>query len=407
MAKSAAARGRGWTDRGTLSGAAQVFRGLSFVLGLSLAPALAAEAGDPPAQRSGASPELDSTYSRTAPTPLPAPPPQAAEVGTVNRSGAADPPATGLQVEPCNGVDLVKALQASDPEGFGKFEDQARGVVNGQGLLWRVERAGGQASYLFGTMHSADAQAKTFDDLVTRALARSRTVAIELPGASTRRVAAELRRLVGNRSYRPGGGTLDLLPEHVRPDVERRIARAGIPIAVASQLQPWFLALSLSRATCASSPQSGTDTETADARIERLAHEQGSNVVALETPLEQVDALSSVPDGVALRMVQDATERGMKPEDVESTISGLYKSRRIGYLLAMRGPAWAGVFDVDGYADFLSAFITRRNVTMLQRALPILGAGDAFLAVGALHLPGPNGLVEMIRQSGYSVTRIW
>ncbi|GLK78920.1 TraB/GumN family protein [Methylopila turkensis] len=319
---------------------------------------------------------------------------------------AAEIRAQGGQLEPCAGVDLVKALQASDPAGFAAFEDAARNVVNGQGLLWRVERPGGRPSYLFGTMHSTDAEAKDFDDLVIRALARSNVVAIELPGASTRRVAGELRRLVANRSYRPTGGALRLLPEHVRPDVERRIAQAGIPPGVADQLQPWYLALALSRSTCAATPKS-TDTETADGRIERLAHEQGSDVVALETPLEQVEALASVPDGVAVRMLKDAAERGMKPEDVESTITGLYRTRRIGYLLAMRGPTWAGVFDVDGYADFLSAFITRRNASMLDRALPILSRGEAFLAVGALHLPGPSGLVEMIRRSGYLVTRIW
>lgn len=334
------------------------------------------------------------------------PTPAAPEVGVVRSVGQTGFEAQAPQTEPCNGVDLVKALQASDPQGFSKFEDAARGVVNGQGLLWRVERVGGRVSYLFGTMHSSDAEAKNFDDLVVRALGRARTVAIELPGASTRRVAAELRRLVGNRSFRPSGATLGLLPEHVRPRVEARIAKAGIPPAVANQLQPWYLALSISRATCVT-PVAGSDTETADGRIERIALEKGARIVALETPVEQVEALSSIPDSVALRMLQDAAERGMKPEDVESTISGLYSTRRIGYLLAMRGPAWAGIFDVDGYAGFLSAFITRRNAAMLQRALPVLADGDAFLAVGALHLPGENGLVEMIRRSGYSVTRIW
>lgn len=329
------------------------------------------------------------------------------DVGSV-RSGAAARALTSAatQLEPCSGVDLVKSLQASDPAGFATFEDAARGVVNGQGLLWRIERPGAGVSYLFGTMHSSDDEAKQFDDLVLRALARSHVVAIELPGASTRRVASELRRLVANRSFRPGGDTLRLLPPHVRPAVEARVARAGIPSAVANQLNPWYLALALSRSNCAA-PIPRSDPETADARIERLAHEQGSEVVALETPIEQVDALASVPDGVALRMLRDAAERNTRPEDIESTISGLYQTRRIGYLLAMRGPAWAGMFDADGYADFLSAFITRRNVTMLQRALPIIGAGDAFLAVGALHLPGPSGLVEMIRGSGFTVTRIW
>lgn len=261
-------------------------------------------------------------------------------------------------------------------------------------------------SYLFGTMHSSEAAAKTFDELVLRALRRARVVATELPGASTRRVAAELRRLVANRSFRPGGNSLGTLTEDIRGRVEGRLARIGIPPTVAEQLQPWYLALALTRTSCARSG-AGSDTETADARIERLAGEQGSVVVALETPVEQVEALASIPEPTALRMIRDSTEKGLRPEDIDRTITGLYSTRRIGYLLAMRGPLWANVFDVDSYADFIGAFITRRNITMLQRALPILGAGEAFIAVGALHLPGEGGMVQLLRAEGYSVTRVW
>ncbi|MET0314812.1 MAG: TraB/GumN family protein [Hansschlegelia sp.] len=331
-------------------------------------------------------------------------PKQIDDVG-VTRTGAAAA-ATAPRSDPCGGVDLVQALKMSDPAGFAQFEDTARTVANGQGLLWRVESMTGKVSYLFGTMHSSEPAAKTFDDLVMRALGRSRVVATELPGASSRRVASELRRLVAARSFRPAGDSLAGIASDIRPAVEMRISQAGIPPAVADQLQPWYLALSLSRSNCAE-PVVGSDTETADARIERLAVEKGATLLALETPVEQVDALASIPDDVALRMLKETTVKRLKPEDVESTITGLYSTRRIGYLLAMRGPAWASVFDVDGYADFISSFITRRNATMLQRALPILNGGNAFLAVGALHLPGERGLVELIRAQGYSVTRIW
>lgn len=356
---------------------------------ISVAPALA-----------GAGPSPDSTPAAPAMQPdswRATPPVERREV----------PPASAtIRSADCVGVDLVKALQSSDPASFDKFEAAARNVANGQGLLWRIEGRGAKPSYLFGTMHSSEAIARTFDDLVLRAIARSRVVATELPGASTRKVAAELRRLVAARSLRVGGDSLDALPSEVRRQVETRLSQVGVPVNVAAQLQPWYLALTLSRSRCAPADV-GVDTETADARIERFATEQGSALMPLETPVEQVDALASIPDETALRMLKEATLKDLKPEDVEETISGLYSARRIGYILAMRGPMWAGFFDADGYADFISAFITRRNATMLQRALPIIADGEAFLAVGALHLPGDSGLVEMIRRSGYSVTRIW
>lgn len=373
--------------------AAVVAAGLSF-------SGAAAQADDPGARHA-------SNQHRNGDLPAaPAMQPNSWRSDPVGGRREAAPASPVVKSSDCVGTDLVKALQVNDAANFAKFETLARNVANGQGLLWRIEGKGAKPSYLFGTMHSSEPIARSFDDLVLRALGRSRVVATELPGASTRKVAAELRRLVAARSLRVGQSALSELAPDVRPLVEARLEKAGVPLQIANQLQPWYLALTLSRSRC-SQGEAGVDTETADARIERLATEQGAALVGLESPVEQVEALASIPDEVALRMMREAALKDLRPEDVESTISGLYSTRRIGYLLAMRGPIWAGVFDVDGYADFISAFITRRNATMMQRALPILGGGEAFLAVGALHLPGEQGMIELIRRAGFSVTRIW
>ena len=52
------------------------------------------------------------------------------------------------------------------------------------------------------------------------------------------------------------------------------------------------------------------------------------------------------------------------------------------------------------------ALIRKRNRNMAARAAGLLAGGNAFIAVGALHLPGGEGLVELIRQAGYKVTPV-
>ena len=61
--------------------------------------------------------------------------------------------------------------------------------------------------------------------------------------------------------------------------------------------------------------------------------------------------------------------------------------------------------DEAGYAAFERGD-DRRAATRRwsSSAEPILAAGNAFIAVGALHLPGPDGLVELLRKAGYTVT---
>ncbi|TIU64218.1 MAG: polysaccharide biosynthesis protein GumN, partial [Mesorhizobium sp.] len=62
--------------------------------------------------------------------------------------------------------------------------------------------------------------------------------------------------------------------------------------------------------------------------------------------------------------------------------------------------------DPASYAAFEETMITSRNKVMADHAAPFLARGTAFIAVGALHLPGPQGLVEDFRKAGYTVTAV-
>jgi uncharacterized protein len=50
--------------------------------------------------------------------------------------------------------------------------------------------------------------------------------------------------------------------------------------------------------------------------------------------------------------------------------------------------------------------LSRRNHGMRDAALPLLAEGGLFIGVGAAHLSGNDGLIEMPRQSGHTVTAV-
>ena len=63
-------------------------------------------------------------------------------------------------------------------------------------------------------------------------------------------------------------------------------------------------------------------------------------------------------------------------------------------------------YDENAYADFMRLIVDKRNHTMAERAQPLIEKGKVFIAVGALHLPGEEGLVELLRERGYRVTAV-
>jgi len=94
-------------------------------------------------------------------------------------------------------------------------------------------------------------------------------------------------------------------------------------------------------------------------------------------------------------------------QDVIETMSQLYLAGDVGMIMPMmRAAAPQAEGDVDSYADFEQRIIIDRNHTMATRAAPILADGNVFMAVGALHLPGAEGVVELLRKEGFTVTAV-
>ena len=44
---------------------------------------------------------------------------------------------------------------------------------------------------------------------------------------------------------------------------------------------------------------------------------------------------------------------------------------------------------------------------MVERMEQLLRQGNAFVAVGALHLPGDHGILQLLSDDGYQVTRVY
>jgi uncharacterized protein YbaP (TraB family) len=57
--------------------------------------------------------------------------------------------------------------------------------------------------------------------------------------------------------------------------------------------------------------------------------------------------------------------------------------------------------------SFVDNLIDRRNLLMVERMAMRLAEGNAFIAVGALHLPGDQGILHLLEQQGYKVRPLY
>ena len=145
--------------------------------------------------------------------------------------------------------------------------------------------------------------------------------------------------------------------------------------------------------------ESGRRAEEAKAAGKRLA--------GLETVADQLRAMASLPMDFHIQGLVETLKLGDRMDDVVETMIVLYENEETG----MFWPLFDAVLPQSGedeasYAAFEEAMITSRNRTMVANAAPFLEEGNAFIAVGALHLPGPEGVIELLRKEGYAVSAV-
>ena len=310
--------------------------------------------------------------------------------------------------EDCAGRNLLAELARTDPDAHARVLAEADGVINGDAILYRVERDGVAPSFLFGTMHMTDPRVTALPAFAEAAFAAADTVVIETteildPAKAQTALLTrpELTMFTGN------GRISDYLGETERARLEEGLAERGLQLALVDRMKPWLVAAMVALPECETArKQSGA--EILDVALARQAEASGKELVGLETIVEQLEAMASLPMDFHVSGLVETVALGDRIDDVIETMIALYEEGRTGTVWpALRVLTPVATGDEGGYAAFERTMITSRNRTMAERVAPWLEEGGAFIAVGALHLPGEEGLAQLFENAGYTVTPVY
>ncbi len=316
------------------------------------------------------------------------------------KAHAANPAAT------CSGADMLARIRAEQPEASAKIEADAAATRNGSGLLWKIDKAGLEPSYLFGTMHMTDPRVVSLTPPAQAAFDASRTVVIETTDMLDQsKLMASLMTSPDLMMFTDDTTLTSLLSAEDRAIVEKGLAERGIPLASVIKMKPWMLAAMVSLPACEMSRKAAGEPML-DVKLAQEALAAGKQLGGLETAKSQLEAMASLPLEFHIDGLVETLKLGAGAEDIGETMIGIYKTGEIGkFIPFMRAAVPTQKSGDAGYAAFEEKMITARNATMATNAETYLARGKAFIAVGALHLPGDEGVIEKLRRAGYTVTR--
>jgi len=312
------------------------------------------------------------------------------------------PPHASAVAPECGGVDL--SADASIKPDWKRYADD---LINANGLLWRIEKLGLAPSYLYGTMHSTSAGPIELAEKAAPYAAQAKTVATEL-GPLDAAQKIELGAAMLHAAMSPDADTFSgYIEGEDAARVEQYLVGKGTPALMAHHLKLWMLAMTASLPKCEIEGQTNGLPEV-DESFARIAEARHAPVVGLETIEEQLRTIASIPTPLAATILKSSARGGPMADDGYKTLLSLYEQKRPAAALAILDAA-PGLTDDErrAEAELTRRLLADRNATMAERAAPLLEKGGAFIAVGALHLSGKGGLIELLRGKGYQVTNVW
>lgn len=263
-------------------------------------------------------------------------------------------------------------------------------VVHSNSLLWSVEGEGLKKSYLYGTFHILPQSDFVVSEEAFQAFLASNQVVMEMD-MDDPNIQLEIMKYISMED----GITLDqLLGEEDYAKLDTLLKESyGAGVLFFNTWQPMIVGAMLIKNYIEGEPVS---FETA---FVGYAQEHQKEIFGLETPLEQMHIFGNIPPE---DQVEDLKQMLNEEEEItlvyrkmidmykQEDITGLYN-----YLVSY--------YDDPKEIDLL---LNARNKKWISKIVEFATEDSSFFLVGAGHLAGKQGLIELLRKEGYTVSAV-
>jgi len=262
-------------------------------------------------------------------------------------------------------------------------------------LLWEISGNGLlKPSYLFGTIHMICSDEAVLSDSLKNAIGNSDAVYFEVDMDNLFEMLGVMRKM----KMRNDTTLADLLSKEDYAKVKEYFENNEtlLPFSVLETCKPLLAASMLM--------EGNTGCETPEAMEEVImkeAKQYGKNVRGLETMSFQMSIFDTIPYKMqAMQLVRyiDDADKGTSDDSKEyDQLMQAYRDQDLSKLEELTKMTDMGI------ANFTDILLYNRNKNWVEKLKTILPGQSVVVAVGAGHLPGNKGVINLLRKAGYIV----
>lgn len=257
-------------------------------------------------------------------------------------------------------------------------------------LLWEISGKGlKKPSYLYGTFHMMCKQDVFFSETMKQALTASKEVYFEMDLDDPSNTLGAMFFM----NMKDGMTLKDLYNDDEYTKVEAFFRDSlKMPLFALQKMKPLMLQSMLYPKLLQCKQSSGVEME-----LLKLVAEQQKEVKGLETIQEQASFFDDIPyETQARELLKSLDSLSYWSAEFDKMVA-VYKAQKLNDIEKM--------FNDSEFTsgENKAILLDNRNKRWVEQLSKIMPETNVFVAVGAGHLPGEQGVIELLRKAGYTV----
>ena len=260
-------------------------------------------------------------------------------------------------------------------------------------LLWKIEGQGiPNGSYIFGSMHLIEKEYFLFPDKLEKLVKKSDQLVMEIAGMPSQSEAMKMVML-------KEGTFFDYFTKE-QTDSIIQWAQAEMNLSepafrsTMTKMKPFVVV------QMATQMQFMGKTESYELTFEKIARENDIAIKGLETAAQQMAIFDDLTNAQQTEMVMDGIRNEDKSLELIQNMQKMYVRQNVDSLYLMIQQE-GGVL-----SDEQASFLDSRNKNWVPQIKELIAEKKTFIAVGAGHLGGPNGVLRLLEKEGYTLTPV-
>ena len=258
-------------------------------------------------------------------------------------------------------------------------------------LLYKIEGKDLQKpSYIYGTIHIMPKKQFAISESITTALKECDALAMEVD------INMDLKTQIdaAQRSLLPDGKTIADITSAENAQKIRQFCIDSLhwkesKYVRMSRLTPFFLTSIILQDLIGKS-------KSFEVELNKLAEKNKMTTLGLETIQMQMDLVNDVPYEEQIKLLLEGN----------TTNNSEYNTMLNCYLKQDLNKLGELMNDAELSPEFNANFLVKRNQNWIPQISKMVQEKPIFIAVGAGHLPGEQGVLKLLQEAGYTVTPI-